>query len=167
MHVALQVYLILLLAGLFLIGAEIYLPGGVIGILGVLSLLGAVVAGFFAFGTQGGFLSAIAIIVLSGICVIVWIKYFPRTGMGKLLTLSQDGKGFKSAAPGLQDLVNKDGIAQSILRPSGIALIDGQRIDVVAEGNWISNGARVRVVAVEGSRVVVREMADAQPPKDK
>ena len=156
MGTSLQVYVILLLIGLFLLGAEIYLPGGVIGVIGVLALIGAVVAGFFAFGTQGGFFSAVAIIVLSGICIVLWIKYFPRTAMGKRLTLSKDGKPFRSSPEEFQNLVDKEGVSQSPLRPSGIALVDGRRIDVVAEGDWISAGARIRVVAVEGNRVIVR-----------
>jgi membrane-bound serine protease (ClpP class) len=47
-------------------------------------------------------------------------------------------------------------VAQSNLRPSGLALIDGKRIDVVTEGPMIERGTPVKVVAVEGMRVVVR-----------
>ena len=58
----------------------------------------------------------------------------------------------------LADLVGKDGVTQSQLRPVGVALIDGRRVDVVTEGGVVDPGARIRVVAVEGNRVVVRRV---------
>ena len=42
-------------------------------------------------------------------------------------------------------------------RPSGLAEIGGQVVDVVAPGQWIEMGKAVRVVEVHGNRVVVEE----------
>ena len=53
--------------------------------------------------------------------------------------------------------LNKEGVAKTQLRPSGTAIIDGERVDVVTEGNLIEPGTNLKVVAVEGMRVVVRE----------
>ncbi len=50
------------------------------------------------------------------------------------------------------------GPALTQLRPSGVALINGQRVDVVTEGGLIERGAAVKVVTVEGARIVVREV---------
>lgn len=158
---ALQVYLILVIVGLFLIGAEIFLPGGVIGAIGGIALIAAALVGFQAFGIQGGMLSSIAIIVLAGVCIVLWVKYFPKTRMGRHLTLQDDGKSFK--APDLKALAGKEGVALSTLRPAGIARIDGQRVDVVADGSWIDAGRAIRVVQVEGPRVMVREIAAPSP----
>jgi membrane-bound serine protease (ClpP class) len=44
------------------------------------------------------------------------------------------------------------------LRPAGVALVNGRRVDVVTEGGLIAAGARVKVVAIEGNRVVVRRV---------
>ena len=46
--------------------------------------------------------------------------------------------------------------ALSHLRSSGSAVINGQRVDVVTEGAMIEKGSDIKVVAVEGLRVVVR-----------
>jgi len=54
------------------------------------------------------------------------------------------------------ELLDQVGIAQTNLRPSGTAMINGQRVDVVTEGPMIEQGATIKVVAVEGMRVVVR-----------
>ena len=53
-------------------------------------------------------------------------------------------------------LNGRDGQALTQLRPSGTALIDGRRVDVVTEGGIVERGSSIRVVHVEGNRVVVR-----------
>ena len=154
---AVQIFLILVVVGMFLIGAEIFLPGGVIGVIGALALLMAAGMGFVAFGIQGGMLCALIIVILTGVCIVLWVRFFPSTRMGKNLMLSKDGKLFKSAAAELVNLTGKEGVALSTLRPSGIAQIEGKRVDVVADGSWIETGKRICVTRVEGSRVLVRE----------
>jgi membrane-bound serine protease (ClpP class) len=42
-------------------------------------------------------------------------------------------------------------------RPSGTAQFDGERYDVVSEGLTILQDRPVKVVRVEGNRVIVRE----------
>jgi membrane-bound serine protease (ClpP class) len=54
--------------------------------------------------------------------------------------------------------LEKEGVAKTDLRPAGVVLVDGQRVDVVTEGAMIEVGARVKVVAVEGNRIVVRRV---------
>lgn len=150
-------YLILLLIGLFLIGAEIYLPGGVVGFLGVLALLSAAITGGSKFSSPYDVLSVVLIVVLSGVCIYLWIRFFPRSTMGKKLTLDADGRQFKAAADS-PTLLHQEGEALSPLRPAGLALLGGQRVDVVAESSWIPAGARIRVIEVAGNRVVVRHV---------
>ncbi len=147
--------IILLAAGSLLIGAEIFIPGAVAGTLGAMSLAGAVMVAF-GISTVYGFYVAVGVIALSGITVLLWIKLFPRSSIGKAMTLSEDGKSFKAANPHLS-LMGKTGVAQSELRPAGFALIDGQRVDVVCEGGLVSQGQAVKVVRIEGNRIVVRK----------
>jgi membrane-bound serine protease (ClpP class) len=52
-------------------------------------------------------------------------------------------------------LVGQDGTIEADCRPAGMARIDGRRVDVVTRGEWLESGARVRVVEVQGNRVVV------------
>lgn len=147
--------------GLILIVLEIIVPGGILGIFGVLALLGAVIIGFVAFGAQGGLLAAFAVLIFSGIFLALWLKLFPRTRMGRVLTLQKDGSAFKTDPVTPSPLLGREGVAVSNLQLSGIANIDGHRTDVVAESSFVAAGARVRVVKVEGHRVVVREVPAA------
>ncbi|MEO1995003.1 MAG: NfeD family protein, partial [Planctomycetaceae bacterium] len=54
------------------------------------------------------------------------------------------------------ELLGRQGTSQSILRPSGKALIEGRFLDVVSEGPFIERGVSIEVVEVVGNRVVVR-----------
>ena len=161
-----QWFAILIIAGLFLIGAEIFLPGGVIGFIGTMCLLAAIVVGFVLFPMEIALLNTLAIIVLVGICIVVWVKYFPKTRMGRSLTLSDDGKSFKSASPEFKELEGQEGVAVSTLRPAGIAKFEGKRVDVVADGSWIEGGRPIRVTKVEGVRILVKEILPPAAEKD-
>lgn len=161
MDPAVQLFLAFVAIGLLLIGIEVFVPGGILGVFGALSLVAAIITGFAAFGPKGGFFAGMAIIIFSGVFLAVWIKFFPGTRFGKTLTLQADGHTFKSAAPDLAELTGREGTAQTDLHPAGLALIDGHRTDVVTESGYVSAGARVRVVRVEGNRVVVREVASS------
>ena len=158
MDPAQTIYITSLTIGLMLLAVEIFVPGGVLGTLGAVSLLVAVVTGFFAFGPQGGLMAALLLVVFGGIFFGVWIKLFPRTHMGKLLTLQTDGRQFKSAGTAADIHPGVEGTAATHLHPSGLALLAGQRVDVISESGFIAEGSRIKVVLVEGNRVVVRAL---------
>ncbi len=156
----LKIYFLSLVVGLLLFGLELFVPGGILGVIGGVLLLVAVILGFKSevFGPQGGMVSAV--VILAGLCayIVLILKLFPHTPIGRRLTLSNDMKDSK-AADHEDLLMDQVGEAHTDLRPAGIALIDSRRVDVVAEGDWIASGSPVRVVQVEGNRVVVRGLA--------
>lgn len=154
-------FFILLAAGLLMISLEIFLPGGIIGTLGGLALIGAIIIGFSEFGTVTGTYILAAIVVLLCVCIMVWIKYFPKTIIGRSMTLSTDGKDFKSSDERFLELVGKEGETLTELRPAGLIRLDGAKYDVVSEGSLVEKGKRVQVVKAGGRRIVVREIEEA------
>ena len=56
------------------------------------------------------------------------------------------------------DLLGKEGIALTVLRPSGTAVINNERLDVVTEGDFIDQNTKITVIKVEGVRIVVRKV---------
>lgn len=160
---AMELFILFLLTGLFLLGAEIFVPGGILGVMGAVALIGAMLVGFQVFGPQQGALVAFLILVFMGVSLVVWIQVLPRTRVGKSLTLSDSLEGYSSTRQSLKDYVGKEGEAVSVLGPSGLIRIDGKRLDAVAEGKWIDAGARIRVVHVTGNHLTVREVA--APPE--
>lgn len=155
----LPLYLALLAAAFLLIGAEIYVPGGVLGTLGAICLIAAVVLGF-RMGPVAGWSGIGLVLALSVFGIFFWLRVFPRTPAGRRLTLELDGRTFRTDKPEFEALANREGVAQSALRPSGVARIDGRRVDVIADhGVWIDEGTPVRVSRISGSRLYVEPVA--------
>ena len=148
--------IVLLAAGILLVGAEIFVPGAVVGTMGVLCLVGAAWVAFGISTTLGTYVS-VGIVLALAVTMALWIKFFPRSTIGRMMTLSQDGQTFKSSES-KESLVGKTGVAQTELRPAGYARIDGKRIDVVTEGGLVPKGAPLLVTHVEGNRVIVRKV---------
>ena len=152
---AMLVIAILLVAGFVLLVSEVFLPGMVAGTVGAICLAIGVGLGFQEFGPVGG--SGLLAVVLLGLGVglISWVYWFPRLGISKPFVSEGQIGDIGTEKP---ELVGCEGIAMTPLRPSGIVLIDRQQVDVVTEGEMISRDERVKVVAVEGIRVVVRRV---------
>ena len=155
------IFITLCCAGLLLMGAEIFVPGGVLGVLGAVALMGAVAAGFAAFGPQQGVLAALLILVFLGLSIVLWMQLIPRSSIGRKLTLAEDLGTSRSATTNWKEWRGKEGEAVSPLGPAGVVKIDGRRLDAVAEGRWIDAGARVRVVHVTGNHLTVRAITAA------
>ena len=158
MDTSVQFFFMLLAAGLILIGVEIFVPGAVLGILGGLCLLGAIMTGFFAFPGLGIYI-AVGIVLVTGVALLLWIRFFPGTSFGQRLTVSKDLASSKSSdAPAFLELIGKEGTAISDLRPAGYVLIDRQRMDCMTRGEMISRGTLVKVIHAEGNHVFVAKV---------
>ncbi len=145
----------LIVIGLVMLAIELFLlPGfGVAGIIGLLLLLGGAVLAWTFYGAfYGGLLIAIIAALAIGLAVFVL-----RTNVvKKRFVLSTNLKrGGGTASGDLSSLIGLQGETRTDLRPAGIAIIDNQRIDVVSEGGFIDKGTDVKVVAVDGPRVIV------------
>ena len=144
----------LLILGAILLFLETLLPGMIAGIVGCLCLMAAVILGYRDFGYQTGSLILAGVLVGLVIGTWCWLKFFPDSRLGKEF-ISQGSSGELGVEK--PELLNGTGVALTQLRPSGTASINGQRVDVVTEGGLIERGTAVKVVAVEGARIVVRE----------
>ena len=147
--------IILLVLGAILLFLETLLPGLVTGMLGFLCLVGAVILGYRDFGFHTGNLILGGVLVGLVIGVLCWLKFFPESRMAKRF-ISKSAVGELGVAK--PELLDRTGVTITQLRPSGTAFINGKRTDVVTEGTLIEQGASIKVVAVEGMRVVVREL---------
>jgi membrane-bound serine protease (ClpP class) len=145
--------LTLVLVGAALLLLETILPGLIAGFMGMTCLIGGVVLGYSTFGPRVGSLILLGVSVGLAFGTAVWIKYFPESRLARVFISRRIVGDLKVDKP---ELVGQKGVAQTNLRPSGVALIGGKRVDVVTEGGLVERGAAVEVVAVEGMRVVVR-----------
>ena len=84
----------------------------------------------------------------------------PRTRAWQHLVLQTEigsDKGFHSAVEDYSEHLGQTGIALTALRPAGTAMIENKRLDVVSVGDFIDVDMPVRIVGVEGSKIVVEE----------
>jgi len=147
---------LLLILGLGLIVAEIFFPSfGLLAVLATAAIVGSLVMAFQE-SSAAGVRFLIATVVLVPLVILLGFKLFPRSPFGKRMVAG--GLSFESQ-PTLDqrdlELVGQDGTVEADCRPAGMARIDGRRVDVVTRGEWIEAGTRVRVVEVQGNRVVV------------
>ncbi len=154
------IILILLVLGVALMVVEGFVPGLVIGILGAIAVIGATVLAYAYYGGEVGNLLLLGVIAGGAAFTVWWIRYAPRSKFAKQWTLHST---VESPPVGDQsELLGLEGNAISPLRPAGIADIGGCRLDVVTEGEMVASGSRIRVIRVEGNRIVVRKQ-DEQP----
>ena len=143
----------LLVLGAILLFLETLLPGMVAGIIGFICLMAAVILGYRNFGYQTGSLILAGVLMGLLIGTWCWLKFFPESRIARKF-ISRGSVG--ELGVDKPELLNVTGVTLTRLRPSGVASINGQRVDVVTEGGMIERDAAIKVVAVEGSRIVVR-----------
>ena len=150
--------LLLFIIGLIFILLEFFVPGGILGILG----LSAVVGSLFMAGENNTLIAVsllIAIMVSLTVSILLVkvfnknMKFFKKMVLKDATTTEE---GYVSNVNRVE-LLGKIGMALTPLRPAGIANFNDERVDVVTEGSFIDQDSEVIVVKVEGSRIVVRE----------
>lgn len=150
---AMETVATLIVVGAVLLLLETVLPGMVAGVVGMLCLAGGVVMGYTTYGPRIGNFILLGVAGGLTIAAILWVRFFPNSRLGQMFVTRQTVGNLGVDRP---ELLNQAGTALTNLRPSGMAQINGKRVDVVTEGGMIERGTVVRVVAVEGLRVVVR-----------
>ena len=150
----------LILVGIALLAVEVFvIPGfGVSGILG----MAALITGIFLVADsilEGLIFTAVALTVLG---FIIYLSFrLPRTRrLWKKFTLStrQTSKeGYVAPKPQYEMYLGQVGKSLTQLRPAGKGDFDGVHLDVVTEGGYIRIGTAIRIIGVEGTRIIVRE----------
>ena len=143
--------IILYLAGLVLIALEILVPGGIVGTIGFLCCIGAVVIAWNEDWTYG-LAGLVFVLIATPLMIYFGIR---RLSLRKSLVTGDAAEGSRAD---LDELIEQEGVAKSVLRPAGIAVFDERRVNVVTRGDMIEADAKVKVIAVEGSRVVVKRI---------
>lgn len=89
------------------------------------------------------------------------LRLLPRMRFRRRLVLDTEltaREGFASPPEMDRTWLGKRGTAASALRPAGIADLEGERVDVVSDGEFIEAGEPITVVRVDGNRIVVRQL---------
>ncbi|MCO5386175.1 MULTISPECIES: NfeD family protein [Desulfosporosinus] len=150
----------LILIGIALLAVEVFvIPGfGVSGILGMASLI----TGIFLVTDSllEGLMFTVGALTVLGIIIYLSFR-LPRTRrLWKRFSLStrQTAKeGYVAPKPQYEMYLGQVGISLTQLRPAGTGSFDGVKLDVVTEGGFIGLGTAIKIIGVEGTRIIVRE----------
>jgi membrane-bound serine protease (ClpP class) len=148
-------------AALFL---ELFIPAaGVIGASGIVCMIVATVLGYNTLGKLVGTLFLVGVLIGTPAMIMLGLKAFPKSFVGKRLILAksfEQKEGYTSADSEKFDvLLDKEGVSTTTLRPSGMVMIDGKKYSVVTSGEMIQKEERIRVIRVDGNRIVVRKVS--------
>jgi membrane-bound serine protease (ClpP class) len=159
--------------GIGLLAVELFItPGfGVIGAAGIMAVIGSLVLALTALPVdvsfQTGVLtnSILRVLLSMGIVMVLFFALFailPRTKLRNVLILDTAIEGTASGGregEAISEVIasGESGVAESFLRPAGIARFGNRRVDVMSEGDFIEQGEKVIIVRVEGNRVIVRK----------
>ena len=160
--------LILIAVGAGLLALEVVvIPGfGITGVAGIAAILAGLTLSFVGDGATmtviGSAAARVAISMVVAIAgSILLLQLLPRVPFGRQLTLETQldaEEGYASAPEREESWLGRAGRAISPLRPAGFADIDGERVDVVSDGEMIESGAQVIVTRIDGNRIVVRRL---------
>ncbi|MHC0035864.1 NfeD family protein [Pseudoneobacillus sp. C159] len=151
--------IVLFAIGVILLIAELFLPGGIIGAFGFAAVLGS-----FFLASENVIYMGISILIALLVSIIVSI--FMIKVLGRKMSIfkkiiltdsTNTEQGFVSNV-NRTDLIGKTGISITQLRPAGKISVEEEIIDVVSDGAFIQKDKPIKVVKVEGSRIVVREL---------
>jgi membrane-bound serine protease (ClpP class) len=157
--------LLLALVGVLLLALELLvIPGfGLAGIAGILAIFAGLVLSMLGPGDTPQFIMEATVRVIFSVLIALvaslgLMRLLPKLPFGRRLVLDTElkaGEGFASPPETDAQWLGKTGRATSPLHPSGIAEIDGHRLDVISEGELIDAGTLIQVVRVDSNRIVV------------
>jgi membrane-bound ClpP family serine protease len=150
---------IIFIIGFILIIIEMFNPGfGAPGITGgILLILGIALV---ARNVYDVFILLIIVLIVLGIALTFVLYSATKGRLSKTLVLT-DSLNKEEGFEGTEDLkyfLGKEGKALTVLRPAGTADFDGVKLDVVSESEFIQKDTKIKVIKVEGRRIVVREI---------
>lgn len=155
--------IIIFVIGVLLLIAEFFLPGGISGILGTVAII-------FSIILAGGNIVQMSIAVLIALTVaivgmVIIMKFFGKRLKVLNKVILSDATttelGYVSNENRI-DLIGKVAVTMTALRPAGTIRIDNERIDAVSNGSFVEKDKQVKIIKVEGSRIVVREVAEGE-----
>ena len=147
---------IILAIGLFLVFLEFYLPGGVMGTLGALVVIGSIVV--FALEYDSPVLILLYTIGTVVLLVILFryalwrIKAAPP---GRSVYSEGDQEGYVASAFD-ESTIGKVGVVDTDLRPGGHIIVDGKRQLAISQSGYITKGSQVIVIAGQGESLTVK-----------
>ena len=146
--------------GIGLLILEAFMPGfGAPGITGVILEVITLVLTWFEHGPVATLGMLLIVLLVLTIAISTSLRSITKGRLSKSSLVHSETESNEDGYRSIQDLavfMDKEGTATSVLRPTGIADFEGVRLNVSSEGDFIPAGTKVRIVKVEGAKILVR-----------
>ena len=154
---------VLIVAGLFLLVAELFMPSGTFLVLSLAAIVIGVAMTFLkSDDPTRGIVTLICVFAAVPLVGGVVLHYWPKTRIGRRFFLpGPDEDATIASMPvnlELEQLRGRFGRAVSALRPAGVVDFDGRRVDTITEGMMVDDGQWVRCIDVRAGKVIVRQV---------
>ena len=147
-----SIIFIILIGILLMILDFLVIPGGVVAILGVLSMVAGVAAAFIQYGPLAGFITLIGTAVFTIGCFVLMM----RTKTWKRLQLNTRIDSKMNEVDANKIKVGSTGKAISRLAPMGTGEFDGEMIEVSSPQDFIEVDTEIEITRIEGGKVYVK-----------
>ncbi|WP_075618125.1 NfeD family protein [Paenisporosarcina indica] len=155
--------IIIFLIGVAFIIAEFFLPGAIAGIVGLaLVIVSILLAGGNVVHMGIAVLIALVVAIVGMVIIVKFFGKNIKIFNNMILKDATDTKSGYVSNVNRYELIGKLGQSMTPLRPSGTITLEGERIDAVTEGGYVDAGKTVKIIKVEGSRTVVREVKEGE-----
>lgn len=142
--------------GIVLLVVEVIVPGGILGAIGGLMMLGGCVMSFIEYGSLGGILASVIALALTFIAFYIEFRILPKTAVGKRAFLTKEITAVSSAfGDDARELIGKSAEALTMLSPSGYIRIDGKRYEAFCQSGQVPAGAPLTVIDADNFRLIV------------
>ncbi len=147
--------ILLAIVGFALIYTEFFLPGGILAVIGGISLLASIILCFMHVSVLWGILYILFLILAVILICNLALWKMRRSKIKDRFYLENDQEGFLAASFD-QTLIGKTGIVFTELKPAGHILIEGIQYQALSEVGFLSKGETVEVIGGQGSHLIVR-----------
>ena len=148
--------------GVGLLVLEAFMPGfGLPGIMGIVLQVIAVVLTWLWHGPVAALGVLLIILSVLAIAISVSLRSVANGKLSKSRIILRDTESNEAGYRSTQDteiFLGREGETTTVLRPTGMAEFDGVKLNVLSEGEFIPAGVKVRIVRVEGSRILVHKV---------
>ena len=146
--------------GIGLLILEAFMPGfGAPGITGVILEVITLVLTWFEHGPVATLGMLLIVLLVLAIAISTSLRSITKGRLSKSSLVHSETESNEDGYRSIQDLavfMDKEGTTTSVLRPTGIADFEGVRLNVSSEGDFIPAGTKVRIIKVEGAKILVR-----------
>lgn len=148
----------LIVLALILTALEVFLPGGVLGVVAAVCILAATYFSYVDYGIFAATLVFLGSVFASLLAAIVQFRLLKRTPYGRKLFLDSAVQGHSNEASGSDDLLGKEAQAVTRLNPTGMILVAGRQFEASSRDGFIDKDETVRVVARDNFKLIIEKL---------